>query len=115
MLICGVASSYLYALNFGISLFVAPAVVMQYILSYLLGGMVAWKAHKSKSGWKLAGNVFLLSMLMYLVFDVLIHLIYSSPYEGLTNGILRDWLYWLFCAILPVGVFALIAKRTLKL
>ena len=115
MLICGIAASCLYALSFGISVLAVPSVVMLYILSYFFGGMIAWKAHKSKSGWKLAGNVFLLSMFMYLVFDILIHLSYPSPYEELADGILRGCLYWLFCAILPMSVFALIAKRILRL
>lgn len=114
MLICGIAASCLYALSFGISVLAVPAVAILYILSYLLGGMVAWKVHKSKSGWKLAGNVFLLSMFMYLVFDVLIHLLYPSPYERLADGILREYVYWLFCAILPMVIFALIAKRFLR-
>ena len=115
MLICGIATSCLYALSFGISVLAVPAVAILYILSYLFGGVVAWKAHKSSSGWKLAGNVFLLSMFMYLVFDVLIHFLYPSPYERLADGILREYLYWLFCAILPMVIFALIAKRFLRL
>lgn len=115
MLICGIAASCLYALSFGISVLAVPAVAILYILCYLFGGVVAWKAHKGSSGWKLAGNVFLLSMFMYLVFDVLIHFLYPSPYERLADGILREYLYWLFCAILPMVIFALIAKRFLRL
>lgn len=115
MLLCGMATSYLYVLSFGIGIFDVPAIVLVYMLSYLLGGVIAWVVCKCKGRWTLAVNVSLFSSIVYFVLDVIIHLLYLSPYEGLVKGILSSLLYWLLSAILPMTFFALIAKRFCRL
>ena len=47
MLICGILSSYLYALNFGICISQIPSIVVFYTLSCLLGSIIAWKVYKN--------------------------------------------------------------------
>lgn len=135
MLLCGMATSYLYVLSFGIGIFDVPAIVLVYMLSYLLGGVIAWVVCKCKGRWTLAVNVSLFSSIVYFVLDVIIHLLYLSPYEGLEDlssrqvgiyyitfpyeglvkGILSSLLYWLLSAILPMTFFALIARRFCRL
>lgn len=102
MLLCGMETSYLYVLSFGIGIFDVPAIVLVYMLSYLLGGVIAWVVCKCKGRWTLTVNVSLFSSIVYFVLDVIIHLLYLSPYEGLVKGILSSLLYWLLSAILPM-------------
>ena len=84
MLICGILSSYLYALNFGICISQIPSIVVFYTLSCLLGSIIAWKVYKNNGVWKLLCYVFLFSTIIYCTIDMILRVVYPNPYGNLS-------------------------------
>lgn len=110
MLLCGLLSAWLYALNFGISLRLIPATVLCYVTSCLAGGSIAWLVHKGNSGWKRAGYTFLFATLAYGVIEAAIRVLFPNPY-GDWQGLFADaLLYWCLASLLPILLFSFLAK-----
>ena len=104
MLICGILSSYLYALNF-----------VFYTLSCLLGSIIAWKVYKNNGVWKLLCYVFLFSTIIYCTIDMILRVVYPNPYGNLFMLFANRLLYWCLCSIFPIIILVFGAKRILRL
>ena len=100
MLICGILSSYLYALNFGICISQIPSIVVFYTLSCLLGSIIAWKVYKNNGVWKLLCYVFLFSTIIYCTIDMILRVVYPNPYGNLFMLFANGLLYWCLCCLL---------------
>ena len=115
MLICGILSSYLYALNFGICISQIPSLVVFYTLSCLLGSIIAWKVYKNNGVWKLLCYVFLFSTIIYCTIDMILRVVYPNPYGNLFMLFANGLFYWCLCSIFPIIILVFGAKRILRL
>ena len=100
MLLCGVATTCVEALNYGISLFYLIGHLFVYPLCFCIGGIATWKIAKEDGVWRLAGNNLLFSAIVYNLFHLILYPIYGVPFSSSA--------YWdaagcyVLCAILPV-------------
>ena len=58
MLLCGVATVCVEALNYGISLFFLIGQLLIYPLCFCVGGVATWKVSKAGKVWQNLGGIF---------------------------------------------------------
>lgn len=100
MLLCGVATACVEALNYGLSLFYVIGQLIVYPLCFCLGGVAAWKVAKGSGVWQLVGYSLLFSVIMYNLFHVILYPVYGVSFCSAVY-LSRVCCYLLF-SILPV-------------
>ena len=73
MLLCGVATVCVEALNYGISLFYLIGQLLIYPLCFCIGGVATWKVSKAGRVWQLIGYSMLFSFITYNLFAIALY------------------------------------------
>ena len=100
MLLCGVTSTFVEALAYGVNLFFIIGHFIFFLLCYCIGGMITWKIAKSNAYWLLTGYSLLFSVLTFCLYILIHYPIYGIPITSTT--------YWsailgfALCSILPL-------------
>ena len=100
MLLCGVTSTFVEALAYGVNLFFLIGHFIFFLLCYCIGGMITWKIAKSNAYWLLTGYSLLFSVLTFCLYILIHYPIYGIPITSTT--------YWsailgfALCSILPL-------------
>ena len=80
MLLCGVATTCVEALNYGISLFYLIGHLFVFSLCFCIGGIATWKIAKKDGVWLLAGYTLLFSTIAYNLFHLILYPVYGVPF-----------------------------------
>ena len=100
MLLCGVATTCVEALNYGISLFYLIGHLIIFPLCFCIGGIAAWKIAKSNGLWQLARYTLLFSTLTYCLYHIILYPIYGVSFSSSTYW--SAVCYYVLFSILPV-------------
>lgn len=112
MLLCGIATACIEALNYGISLFYVIGQLFVYPLCFCIGGIAAWKAARHSSFWQLAGYSLLFSSLLYNVFHIVLYPVFGVPF--CSSAHLSAMFVYILSAILPVLLCCYVYKQIEK-
>lgn len=82
MLLCGVATACVEALNYGISPFYLIGHLIAFPLCFCISGIVTWKIAKSNGVWRLVGYSILFSTIAYCLFHIILYPIYGVPFDA---------------------------------
>ncbi len=82
MLLCGVATVCVEALNYGISPFYLIDHLIAFPLCFCISGIVTWKIVKGNSVWRLIGYSILSSTIAYCLFHIILYPIYGVPFDA---------------------------------
>ncbi len=82
MLLCGVATACVEALNYGISPFYLIGHLVAFPLCFCISGIAAWKIAKSNGVWRLIGYSLLFSTIAYSLFNIILYPIYGVPFDA---------------------------------
>ena len=82
MLLCGVATVCVEALNYGISLFYLIGQLLIYPLCFFIGGVATWKVSKAGKVWQLIGYSMLFSFITYNLFAIALYPIFGIPFAS---------------------------------
>lgn len=96
MLLCGVATVCVEALNYGISLFYLIGQLLIYPLCFCIGGVATWKVSKTGKVWQLIGYSMLFSFITY-------NLLCHSPLSHIRDSFCFFCVFvvgWLLCVVL---------------
>lgn len=113
MLVCGVLSAVVYAINFGVNVMRLPSVLTTYTLSSLIGGAFAWNLYKKGGVWRLMIYVYLLSTGINMVISAMWYVMYAPVFP--VSLYFQSVLYWLLCSLLPTIICVWSCKSRLKL
>lgn len=112
MLICGIMTGCVDALNYGIALFYVIGKLIVYPLIFVLSGIITWKIIKDCIYWKLVGFSLSLTTLIYGLFHVILYPVYGIPVDSYT--FLYSVCFFIFSSVVPVliccGFYKLIVK-----
>ena len=100
MLLCGVATACVEALNYGISPFNLIGHLIAFPLCFCISGIVTWKIAKGNSVWRLIGYSLLFSTIAYCLFLISLYSIYGVPFDATTY--LSAVCYYILFSIFPV-------------
>ena len=77
MLLCGILTTCIEALNYGISLFDLMGHLLVFPLCFCMGGIATWKIIKRSRVWLLSGFSLLFSFIAYNLFHLILYPIYG--------------------------------------
>lgn len=100
MLLGGVLTACVEALNYGISLFYVIGHLIVFPLCFMNGGIVAWKVAKSSGVWRLVGYNLLFSAIIYNLFQLILYPVYGVPFSSFAYW--EAAIYYILFAILPL-------------
>ena len=84
MLLCGVATTCVEALNYGISPFYLISHLVAFPLYFCISGIAVWKITKDNGVWQLIGYSLLFSTIAYSLFNIILYPIYGVPFNATT-------------------------------
>lgn len=109
MLLCGVATTCVEALNYGISLFYLISHLIVFPLCFSIGGVAAWKIAKSDGVWQLIGYSLLFPTITYCLVLIILYPIYGVSFISLVYW--SAVCYYILFSILPVILCCYVYKR----
>ena len=109
MLLCGIATTCVEALSYGINLFYIIGHLIVFPLCFCIGGIATWKVVKNSSFWPLVGYSLLFSVIAFILFHICLYPIYGVPlYSSIYWS---SVFYYVLFSILPVILCCYIYKR----
>ena len=82
MLLCGILTTCIEALNYGISLFDLMGHLLVFPLCFCMGGIATWKIIKRSRVWLLSGFSLLFSFIAYNLFHLILYPIYGVSFAS---------------------------------
>ena len=102
MLLCGVATVCVEALNYGISLFYLMGQLLIYPLCFCIGGIATWVFSKAGKVWQLIGYSLLFSFIAYNLFHITLYPIFGIPF--VSSAYLSTVGDFVLSSVLPVVI-----------
>ncbi len=100
MLLCGVATTFIESLNYGISLFYLLGHMIVFPLFFFIAGIATWKVAKNGGVWQMAGYSLLFSVIVYNLFHLILFPVYGVPVSSPVYW--KQAVYYVLFAFFPV-------------
>lgn len=108
MPLCGILTTCIEALNYGISLFDLMGHLLVFPLCFCIGGIATWKIIKRSRVWLLSGFSILFSFIAYNLFHLILYPIYGVSFASVVFW--EAAIYFVLFSIFPVIICSLAYK-----
>lgn len=112
MLLCGVATTCVEALNYGISPFYLISHLVTFPLYFCISGIAVWKIAKGNGVWQLIGYSLLFSTIAYSLFNIILYPIYGVPFDAAIH--LSSICYYALFSTFPVILCCYVYKSIIN-
>ena len=113
MLLCGIFTTCIEALNYGISLFNLIGHLIVFPICFCIGGIATWKIAKRSRFWLLTGLNLLFSFIAYNLLHLILYPIFGVSFISVVFW--EAAAYFILFSIFPVILCSLAYKRIEKL